>query len=65
MKRKKKYPKLTPEEKRLATRFIPEEIATGQYPQKQAVAIGINRAKAAAKERSPRTRIESIMEKYL
>ena len=65
MKHKKKYPKLTPREKRLASKYIAEEVETGQYPCKQAIAIGISRAKAAAKGRSPKAKIERIMEKYL
>lgn len=53
----KKYRKLTPKEKKLASKYIPEEIETGQYPRKQAVAIGISRAKAKVKtEKKSRSR---------
>lgn len=64
MKRKKKYPKLSPREKELASKFIAEEITTGQYPRKQAIAIGISRATAASKKPSRKSKIASIMERY-
>ena len=65
MKSKKKYTKLTAREKRLASKCIAEEIETGQYPRRQAIAIGISRARTAAKKTSPKSKIASIVEKYL
>ena len=61
---KKKKRKLTVKEKRLASQYIPEEIETGKYPRKQAIAIGISRARAAAKKTGHRHSIASIMAKY-
>jgi hypothetical protein len=60
---KKKYPKLSPREKRLASGYIAEEMQTGQYPRKQAIAIGISQARAAKKS-SPRSKIASLIERY-
>jgi hypothetical protein len=61
---KKKRKKLTREEKRLAARFIGEEIKTKEYPRKQAIAIGISRARSAAKKARRKSAIESIMARY-
>ena len=61
---KKKRKKLTNEERRLASRFIPEEIRTKQYPRKQAIAIGLSRARAATKKSKHRRMIERIMAMY-
>jgi hypothetical protein len=61
---KKKYKKLTPREKKLASKYIPEEIKTKQYPRKQAIAIGISRAVAKAKKTSHKSNIQRIMDKY-
>ena len=47
---KKTYPKLTNQVQKLASKYIAEEIETGQYPRKQAIAIGISRAKAKIKK---------------
>ena len=60
----KKKRKLTAKEKRLASRYIAEEIETEKYPRKQAIAIGISRARAAAKKTSHGHSIASIMERY-
>ena len=46
----KTYPKLTNRVQKLASKYISEEIETGQYPRKQAIAIGISRAKAKIKK---------------
>lgn len=47
---KKSYPKLTSQMQTLASKYIAEEIETGQYPRKQAIAIGISRAKTDVKK---------------
>lgn len=60
----KKKRKLTDKEKKLASRYIAEEIETGKYPRKQALAIGISRAQAAAKKTSHKHSIASIMARY-
>ena len=60
----KKKRKLTDKEKKLASRYIAEEIETGKYPRKQALAIGISRAHAAAKTTSHKHSIASIMARY-
>ena len=65
MKSKKKYPKLTPKEIGLASKYIAEEIETGQYPRKQAIAIGISRARASAKkDKATKSKISRIVTKY-
>lgn len=46
----KSWPRLTRRERELASRYIPEEVVTRQYPRAQAVAIGISRAKSKAKK---------------
>jgi hypothetical protein len=56
----KKYPKLLGRAHELAGKFIAEEVRAG-YPQKQAVAIGISRARSAAKK----TKVNEIARKYL
>jgi hypothetical protein len=63
MKTKKKK-KLTGRERKLASRYIAEEIETGRYPRKQAIAIGISRAKAGAKKTRHRPAIKRIMARY-
>ena len=62
MTRKKR--KLTSKERKLASRYIAEEIETEKYPRKQAIAIGISRARAAAKKTSHRHSIAGIMARY-
>ena len=57
---KKKYKKLTPREKKLASRFVPQEFHAG-YRGTQAVAIGISRARAQAEKE----KINKIVDKYL
>ena len=59
-----KRKKLTAGEKKLASRYIAEEIETGKYPRKQAIAIGISRAKAGAKKASHKPAIKRIMARY-
>ena len=65
MKKKKRsarrYPKLRGKTRERASKFIAEEVRTGKYPRKQAIAIGISRARTAAKK----SRIDSIVAKYL
>ena len=62
MTRKKR--KLTSKERKLASRYIAEEIETEKYPRKQAIAIGISRARAATKKTSRRHAIAGIMARY-
>lgn len=47
---KKIRTKLAGKVRELASKYIAEEIETGKYPRKQAIAIGISRAKAASKK---------------
>jgi len=51
---KKRYPKLTPRQKKLAGKYISEEFHTRKYKPKQSVAIGLSRARAATKKRKKR-----------
>ena len=60
----KKKRKLTSKEKKLASQCIAEEIETEKYPRRQAIAIGISRARAAAKKTSHGHSIASIMKRY-
>ena len=60
----KKKRKLTSKEKKLASQYIAEEIETGKYPRKQAIAIGISRARAGAKKARHKPAIERIMARY-
>ena len=60
----KKHKKLTLAEKRLASRYIAEEVKTRQYPHKQAIAIGISRARAGLKKTKRKQLIKSIMSRY-
>ena len=57
---KKKLKKLTPRERELASRFIPQEFRA-KYRGKQAVAIGISRARSQAEKE----RLDEIVSKYL
>lgn len=56
----KKYPKIVDRAKKLVGKFITEEFRAG-YPRKQAVAIGISRARSAIKK----SKIYEIARKYL
>lgn len=51
----KKYPKLKGRAHELAGKFIAEEVASG-YPRKQAIAIGLSRARATAAKATPAKR---------
>ncbi len=48
----------------LASHFISEEIKTGKYPKKQAVAIGLSRARATSSVAIQNAEIQRIMKKY-
>lgn len=58
---KKKYPKLTPRERDLASEYIAEEVRTGKYPRAQAIAIGISRARAEVKKQQIHKQIKGIL----
>ncbi len=64
MKRKKtsskKYPRLRGRARTLASKFIAEETLSG-LPRKQAIAVGISRARAVQKQ----TELDKIVAKYL
>lgn len=47
-----------------ASKFIAEEVRTRKYPRKQAVAIGLSRARAAVKKESVRRTLEDMLKKY-
>jgi len=59
-KKTKRYPRLIGKDRAKASKYIAEERVAGR-PIKQAVAIGISRARAEAKK----SRIMAIAEKYL
>ena len=44
--------KLTKKEKQLASKYIAEEFETRKYKPKQAIAIGISRARSAVKKKA-------------
>lgn len=56
--------KLTGKARTLASKFIAEEVETGKYPRKQAIAIGISRARAETTEERHRTKISGIMRRH-
>jgi len=58
--RTRKYPKLRGLARERASSYIAEEVRAG-YPRRQAVAIGISRARAAARK----SRTAKLIEKYL
>jgi len=45
---KKEYPKLQGRAKKLASKYIAEEMNTRKYGRKQAIAIGLSRARTKA-----------------
>jgi hypothetical protein len=56
---KAKYKKLTRKQRKLASKFISEEVKVKKsgkrkYPRKQAIAIGISRARSATKKKTRR-----------
>lgn len=61
---KRKYPKLRGKTLKMASKFISEEVKTRKYSRKQAVAIGISRARAATGKSSRENRIAGIMKRY-
>lgn len=54
---KKKTPKLTKKEQKLASKYIAQEFHTKKYESKQAIAIGINRARQKLAEIRKRHRL--------
>jgi hypothetical protein len=48
----------------LASDFIAEEMRTKKYPRKQAIAIGISRARAASKKATEDAKFKAILRKY-
>ena len=59
-----KRPKLQNRTKELASEYIAEEMKTRQYPRKQAIAIGISRAKAKSKKVRTMNRVHNLLSKY-
>jgi len=55
---KKKYQKLSRREQKLASKYIAEEMREKKYSQKQAKAIGINRARQKLAEIRKRHKIK-------
>jgi hypothetical protein len=53
---KKTRHKLSGKSRKIASKYIAEEIKTKKYPLKQAIAIGISRARAATKKIARRRR---------
>ena len=64
MPKTKKRKKLTSREKKLASKYISEEIRTRKYPHKQAIAIGISRAVTKTKKSFRKSEIQRIMDRY-
>jgi hypothetical protein len=48
-KKTKKYPKMNRRAKEVSKRTVAEELETGKYPRRQAVAIGLSRARDEAR----------------
>jgi mRNA-degrading endonuclease RelE of RelBE toxin-antitoxin system len=64
MPQKKKFKKLTPRERALASRFIPEEYESPRFKhakRSQKIAVGISRARRRAEQE----RVDAIVNKYL
>lgn len=59
-----KQPKLQGTTRSLASQYIAEEMRTQKYPRKQAIAIGISRARAKTKKERQKRTIDAIMRKY-
>lgn len=57
----KRYPKLSARAKKLAGKTVAEEMRTRKYPRRQAVAIGL----ARAREEARRERVMATARKYL
>jgi hypothetical protein len=64
LKSNKKKPKLRGRTRELASRFVAEEIETHKYPRKQAIAIGLSRARQQTKVAHHTTRLRNILTKY-
>ena len=60
----KKNPKLRGKAKTLASKYVAEEVSTRKYPLKQAVAIGISRARSEAKESRTVSRLKAMLKRY-
>lgn len=61
---KKRYEKLQSQTRKLASKFIAEEVRTKKYHRKQAIAIGISRAKTKTKHHSLSPLIQKLSKKY-
>jgi len=64
-KSKRNPPKLTGRARVLASKYIAEEVVTSKYPRRQAIAIGISRARAASKKPTLSPKIRAIIDKHL
>jgi hypothetical protein len=60
----KRKTKLQGKTKTLASKYIAEEMRTRKYPRKQAIAIGISRAKATTKKSATHKRLLEMLKKY-
>ena len=60
----RKRTKLTGKTRELASKFIAEEIETRKYPRKQAIAIGISRARQLSKSSPTTAHLKSVLKKY-
>ncbi len=60
----KKYPKLKGKTRKLVGKYIAEEMRTKKYPRKQAIAIGISRARASTAKTKRSNKISAIMKRY-
>jgi len=60
----KKLSKLTGRTRDLASKFIAEEVKTLRYPRKQAIAIGISRARAATRKSAITKQVEAVLKRH-
>jgi hypothetical protein len=60
-KKRKQLRKLSPRERQLAMKYVPEELKTKKYKRKMAIAIGLSRARRSAE----REKVASVVRKYL
>ena len=48
----------------LSSKFVAEEIRTGKYPRKQAVAVGLSRARTTLMKENHKRQLDAILTRY-
>jgi hypothetical protein len=60
----KKPKKLRGRTRELASKYVAEEVRTGKFPRRQAIAVGISRAREEARRRRRAGQVRDIMARY-